>query len=97
MLQLRETRVVLGFNGADEPDPIVDSVDCRSANMSRALGGATTRAWTLHLCETARPQKKTVTHFFISRMSEQVNTEKDSSVTNLIRIYLKSKGFGVNF
>ena len=38
VLQLRETRVVLGFNGADEPDPIVDSVDCRSANMGRALG-----------------------------------------------------------
>ena len=54
-----------------------------------ALGRATTRAWsfqlhTLHWCERARPQKKTVTHFFISHMSEQLDTEMDSSVTNLI-------------
>ena len=38
VLQLRETWDVLGLNGADEPDPIVDSVECRSANMGRALG-----------------------------------------------------------
>ena len=38
VLQLRETRDVLGLNGADEPDSNVDSVECRSANMGRALG-----------------------------------------------------------